>query len=235
MRCPLGIGLLGRPGGSAPADPTSVSGLVSWYRTYTGSPSNALWTDTVSGNNLVQATPGFQPVFASNWKNSKPSFLFNQVSGKFMQTAAFAGGAIANATILLVGDYGTGTVYSAIVDGIGASNRNIIEVNMATPALDIYAGSSTTPYTFTNDTKAHRFAAVFNGASSIGYLDGVSRTTGAAGAQSLTGLTLGGPYNGSAANCFNGNVGEVIIYNRVLTPAEIAKLDTYLVGQWGTA
>jgi hypothetical protein len=40
-----------------------------------------------------------------------------------------------------------------------------------------------------------------------------------------------GGFNG-AANLLNGKIAEVIVYNRVLTPAEYTQLNTYLTNKW---
>jgi len=45
---------------------------------------------------------------------------------------------------------------------------------------------------------------------------------------------LGGRYDYSATNAFGGTMNEIIVYDRILTDDERAKVETYLADKWGT-
>ena len=71
---------------------------------------------------------------------------------------------------------------------------------------------------------------VMNGASSSMFVDGVSKVTGSQGTTKFRQFKFS---SSSSESSWIGDYGEVLIYNRVLTSAEIEKVESYLNGKWG--
>lgn len=111
--------------------------------------------------------------------------------------------------------------YATLVDGVGASNRNIVRRYSLQPEWQIYAGSAPTGGTF--DTNPHLFVSYWNtGGDETLSVDGVVVINTAAGSQALTGLTIGGPLTG-AYSC-QGNIALVGLYEGDIT-ADVAWAD----------
>ena len=85
----------------------------------------------------------------------------------------------------------------------------------------------------TPDTSAHVFAVVFNGASSVIYIDGTSVGSANYGANGYSGMAffLGKDVGN---NYWGGLVGEVLVYKSALSGANITTVSAYLRAKWGT-
>ena len=80
------------------------------------------------------------------------------------------------------------------------------------------------------DTLPHALSALFNGASSQMWIDGVLAGSGNPHTYGWSGPTG----IGSAANPWDGLIAEVIFYNRVLSTVERQQVESYLATKWGT-
>lgn len=95
----------------------------------------------------------------------------------------------------------------------------------------MYGGSAVVASSIT-ETSGFRFAAaVFNGASSKGYVDG-STFTGSPGAGACEGVNLG---SFSGAVGLDGVIGEAILCSAAHDDATVAQVRTYAQAKWGTA
>jgi len=75
--------------------------------------------------------------------------------------------------------------------------------------------------------------ALFNNTSSVLQVNNFAATTGTCGTANAGGFTLGN--SGGGGSGVHTIVKEVIIYDRVLTAAEILKVKNYLSKKWGIA
>ena len=75
-------------------------------------------------------------------------------------------------------------------------------------------------------------AGIFDGSNSAIRTDGVERATGNVGSQSDNGsFSIGSRFDGSAF--LNGQVCEILVYDRKLDPVEIDQVESFLSDKWG--
>lgn len=113
-------------------------------------------------------------------------------------------------------------------DGITSGNRHALYDHTGSTGYGFFGGTQLTGGTV--DTNPHIFRAVYNTTSSVLYKDGTSIISGNAGSNTLTGLTLGA--NNAGATNFDGFLGEIIVYNKVLSTTEVTQVQTYLSKKW---
>jgi hypothetical protein len=66
------------------------------------------------------------------------------------------------------------------------------------------------------------------------YIDGISKTVKVGATGAFTGLLFGGLISGGSSNqSWNGYVGDILIYNQVLTTAQRQQVEGYLAYKWG--
>lgn len=173
------------------------------------------WYDQ-SGNsrNATQATAAKQPRIVNlgvvETLNSKPTIYNNVQDGKLI---ASSWSAVQPENVFFVWSMKNFQTW-------GSSNNNIFDGTsgdvgemriVSSTNSEIYAGSFLTQtYTIAAST-TYRTSILFNGASSNAYKDGVSQSTGDAGASNMGGLTL---FNyGSGNRGLDGYISEFLIYS----------------------
>lgn len=153
------------------------------------------WPDETANNrDLTQATAGSKPTYTASSAgfNNHPT-VATDGTADFMQTASWTG--LSSATIVLVGKLTGGSTTKIIVDGIGSSNRNALNSN-SSGKWGLNAGTSIASAA-NSDTSLHYFRAEFAATDTL-MIDGASSISGDAGSQTLTGLTFGSRYDGTA-------------------------------------
>lgn len=229
-------------------NPADISGLARHY----DASQEALgtlptWTDrSVNAAHLSHPTPANQPsvVEVSGKKavrfNGTSQFLYNSVP--FM----YAAGACTVFVVLKAAAHNGGTV-------LGESNTG-----SNNPAYLISSGTTASTYdnfrTYVrNDAGAasdlsSAFSEPFDGAvgvavhrdtgSAVTYLDnGIAdndRTYTRSGVVTLNTFSVGAFRRGTVSGYFNGDIYEIIIYNRALTEAEINRVGWYLSAKYGS-
>lgn len=183
------------------------------------------WADN-SGNgiNASQATAANQPEYVTS--GTRPLVRFNGTSHYL--TAAL-GTLTQPTTIFYAGSFGNKTG-GVMLDGTGSTNRQVIGAGTATTADVVMWSGSVGPSWGNMPQSFGVYTAVFNGASSSARKDGVQVNTGNPGSNSIQGLTLGARF--SAARFLDGDVGELLIYDRLLNATEIGQVETYLMNKW---
>jgi len=123
-------------------------------------------------------------------------------------------------------------VHAFVWDGDDATNRaDLYKSETLDPdGWVAYAGSALDDGVA--DANWHTFVMVYNGASSVLYLNGVSVVSGNAGAAGLDGLTIGARYSGELP--WKGNFGPFLIYSGVPSSADINQINAFL-SKWGAA
>ena len=194
----------------------------------------SLWTDSSgSGNDATQENADDQPTFVSFSDDfNRPVVRFDGTSDWLaLPTGEDAPFTLDAVTVLV----------NAKFNEIGANNQYIIACNSDVSGttdrlricLDTNAGGFLFRvgdsawkgiYTTETNTDVHAFAIT---STAEGYIDGALIGTSANGSsESPTSLNLGSFANGKK-DWFNGDIAEVLIYNRVLTAEEIAEVGTY--------
>lgn len=213
--------------------PLTIPGLAAWYDasdpiflTVDDSGYVSQWDD-LSGNrrHLTQGTGSKQPQSGTVTQNGLNVVDFD--GDDYMVTAAFTQ---AQPTTWFVvarntqaSEYLWDGLFGRQAFGMGLSSPGEICGYAGSPALSI---AQTTPVTAL-------WTVEFNGVSSVLRRNGTTIKTGDAGTYSLSGgWVLGARYT------YNGNlvgwVGEVIMYDGLLSTDDRATIEAYLKAKWGT-
>lgn len=230
-----------RPGAySSTFDPSSVSGLLSWWKSDAGvldaggaTPDNAeaiaTWQDQ-SGNarHLQQGTAGNRPLYNS-LTFSVPVLEFDEVTADFLITTTTQPSDTPPFTIFLlwaprVGVNNAAIVFNTNQAGVGA----FFLEDTGTDTFYLNAGSSVAGAAYTPGTWAYS-SLVYNGASSKHFKDGVSVGTGNPGARNLAGFCLGAYITGGDPTHMY--VRECLIYNSEITGTDLTNIHTYLASR----
>jgi hypothetical protein len=187
-------------------------------------------------HDLTQSTDAARMVLRTNVVNGEP--VLRNADGDSLQ-GTFNAGITQPFTYFLVFRVDTTVTNDDTgrfaCDGDDNTNRAIIgkDSDPDPDELGVYAGSwlhGSQP-----DTDFHYITAVFNGASSQFWLDGVSEASGDAGSKDVDGLTIGANYQGAAGNVdWIGDIAEIIIYDSELSAADRAEVETYLSNKYGS-
>lgn len=219
-----------------PFTPASITGLTDWYDD-TGM-SAASWTDKVGSDPLVQATAGNRPSVVAASQNGRSVMRFDGVDNFMTSTGAWINGVEAYTIFfarVCADDSGSPCLFST------TSGQDFAQlVSGGTVKFDA-AVSANANYSSTNAflTEAFRYSAAgvtipnklrywLNGIEKV-----VDSSGGAADTNTGSNTFLLGSFNGSILFAPM-DVGEIIIYNRALTPAEIGQVSAYLKTRWGT-
>lgn len=117
--------------------------------------------------------------------------------------------------------------FDRFYDGSDSTHRGLLGQNTSSPKIAPYAGS------FLGDSSALSVGAygvvsvAFNGANSFYFVNLGSRITGDAGAQNMTGFTLGAGFDGNAAG--NMEAVEILVFSGIPT----ANAQSYIVQALG--
>jgi len=233
-------GLMAQAPGGVP------SGLVVWLKANQGTDGLndgdllSIWGDHSGlGNNATQPVAAAKPIFLKTALNGNAAVQFN------------GGARFFNINLLGISN-SQYTILSVIRRGAAASNQYFLGVQQSSPtglhmgyrlnnSLRLFdntvsANAAVANFSAGNETPAivissysntvgRTVTEVKNGASSFGW-------NANTGAMVFTGNgAIGRGFN---ANGFNGLVAEVIVYNRVLTTAELKNIQTYLSVKYGT-
>lgn len=218
--------------------PNQIASLVAWYEVQrlalADNAAIASLTDlSGNGNHAVQGTAGNRPVNKTGILNGLAVARFTAASLHCLQTAAFGASLAQPSTIFAVANCSSIAANRNICDGIATSDRHLIQVTPTTHVL--FGGASGS--TGVSATGARIYVAQFNNASSFLRLNGTQGSNVTAGTNALTGLTIGARFDGAAApsGFMEGDIAEVILYNRALSTAEMRKIERYLGRKYGLA
>ena len=241
--------LFGKAQNSTPifVNPRSYSGLLMWFdaddaTTITGSPVSQ-WADKSGNNNhLVQATAGQRPATGSI-VNTHNCLSFSSASSNWMYATGVSGTPNTVIAIFKSADV-TFPNFSAFIGSRASSSDKV-----ANSAHDsgIFATSG--------QTKVHTVASAtgvridgIGGASatdfsnylvSVGFSGGIDSVahmvvyTDDHSAPGVSNYVVGAdPFSAVGSRHFNGNICELLVYNRALTQTEIGFIEIYLVVKW---
>jgi hypothetical protein len=195
------------------------------------------WGDLSGWNNdASQGTSGNQPIVAESAINAKPALSFNGTTSKLTLPTSTSLGIQSNPyELFIVAKSSSGNVQFLIAGGAyeqfeyhlnGAAGARFI------PTTSVYIDKSTTG-SYTNGS-AHLFSArasATGGAVRVDGIDGVTTGSNILSSNSAN-LMLGVRSDGTYY--FNGDIAEVIIYNRILTESERDSVEQYLDNRYQT-
>ena len=208
------------------------------------------WNDQLAGDNIVaqnvsQASAGNRPQYIASGLNGLPVIRFNAGTdaalGDYMDGPSVLSGPVAR-TVFVVGNSNlTGTRYFLEM-GPGVANANGAQWRL-TPEVAVRVSSGNVLFDQAVDTSFSILAAqhVANADTTdvMAYLNGDSLNQGPFVSQSINtanaGFRLGADNNLGVANDFDGDIAEVLIYERFLTPEEMNDVGAYLTLKYGIA
>lgn len=176
-----------------------------------------IWYDqSGNGYNLEQVTSTRQPQIVSSGSvltlNNKPSMYNNgSTTNPWNMTVTFGSTLSQPNTIFNMGSNSNQTAAGYLWDGIGVSNRTGLYQSGGN-TLNLFAGNTLTASYTSNINTQRLIFAKYNGASSSVAVNNGTATTGNAGTQSLTGLTINSNY-GLGVGLIPTNQQEFILWN----------------------
>lgn len=191
------------------------------------------WYDQAGGNNLAQATSSKQPLFVASGQNGRPIADFDDGASQFMQVT-YSGALSQPFTVYVTCQLDeaqvTGNAPVYVVDGSTAARMIMGRVFTTENVWAWYAGSW--QYDGGSDSDWHVWTAIFNGASSELFIDGISRDTGDVNTQNAVGLTVGAQRS-TADNFWHGGVASIVIADPVHDASNQAAALTAINSYWG--
>ena len=220
-------------------NPKSISGLFAWYDatasstlTMSGSSVTAIADRSGNGRNAVQAVGAYQPVMSTIGSRAAIAFAPQNL------LAAVTSYTITAQSVFAVCAIDGLTAFSRIV-AQESETENAVHIPLLIPNPATYAVGTYNGGGFRSSVSVTQSAGIIaeshHSGSSL-----TCRANGVAGASfssslnfSPTKLLLGN--SGGVFNGLTGRLGEVLIWNRALTAAEILTTRRYLSAKWGIA
>lgn len=225
--------------------PTQLSNLRNWYEPdptvwfqssggsgAVGSDGDPLgyWGDK-SGNarHLTQSTSGARPSVYFDALNGYPVVRF---AGSHWLTTSTWSAESQPLTAFAVARCTDNTAQRQIFDGHTTGGSRITLFYQTSNRLTLYAGTAVN-YTVGDVSAFALVAAMFNTTSSVLSVDRIC-TNGAGGGNTFSGMHVGSNHNGNNEFLI-GDIAEILVYGRLLTYAEIAMVENYLIQKYGLA
>lgn len=210
--------------------------LIAWFDASKGITLNGAdvsqWDDqSGNGNNLIQGTEANQPLFNSSDANfnNQASLTFDGVSERLVRTT-FVGGELSQPnTIFLVYKFADTAATYVVLDG--KTTRHLF-FSSTTVSTIMHGGTNQNIHAVSTTT--HVLVLLFNGASSLAWRDGILSTpAGSPGTSTFNGIVLGAnqPEN---LSFMNGEISEILVYNKDLSGAEKNIVGNYQANRYGT-
>jgi hypothetical protein len=184
------------------------------------------WTDlSVNNYHATQASENLRPKYKNSGINGNPVVAFDGVDD-YLITSPFSAISQPN-TVFVVWKANTRGL-QFVVDGIANTNRH--GIFQRTDRIEFFAGNSVS-YTDVGPLNGMITTAIFNGAGSEIWENGESKATGNIGSHSLTGITVGAR-QAHSTGFLDGDIAEILIYNRALNQNERIQIELYLDGKY---
>ena len=222
---------------SAPVGP--VGGMLVWFKAdaITGLSDNsglATWLDSSgNGNTASQATGALQPTYytTTHSLNGLPVVWWTDAT-RYMTTSTLSTSPLSTGTVFAVAAFNSSLgSYQYLMDGGDSTHRWAMGTGIDNVGNMALGAGSTIEYPFL-DGGSHVWTYLVNGASSAIRLDGWTIVTGNTGSDQLEAITLGNNYEPVINNGAGPYLAELILYNGILTNAQIQQNETYLNHKW---
>jgi hypothetical protein len=212
------------------------------------------WEDqSGNGNDFIQTNSNFQPVYKTNVLCSRPALRFEVARKTFLQSSMLMSGAktafivfvmpvmnnAANTFLSIKSNTGLFTEIVA-TDFLGYRPITFIADLSSTPAGSFYQSSVGVNVSFA--AQGNMVCVTYNGGAntspasySVNYdnLTPPVSSGGLLGRYTGDGTTIGGRAPAQNINFLNGDLAEIIVFNRVLNSVEISDVSSYLVSKYG--
>jgi hypothetical protein len=229
-------------------DPSTLAiprtGLALWLRadslvsTTSGSNVTSWGDSSASLNTASQSVTANQPVLVANAVNGLPAVNFT--GSKFLQLPAGMANFTSGASLFVLMSPTSVTAGARVLDlGNGATSDNLqLQLTSSTgAALYVYTGATASNVTSTSAISLGRFQlleAIHNGSASASIF-----TNGLLGAQgtvnNITNILRNNNYVGQGSaggNSLNGQIAELILFNRAVTESEQATIEGYFLQRY---
>lgn len=221
------------------------SGLITWLKTDNGvtlSGSDVShWQDMSGANiNAAQTNSSYRPEFATNAANGFPVLRFDG-SSKFLNLNAVSSNLSPGASLFIVAKPVAVAANARLIElGNGASNNNIYlsQPNNTDLSLYVYNNSSPSSVTGSGAITLNQFqvlSALHNGSGTATLLTD-SNQTGQGSISNINNVTRSSNFIGTDAGntlFFEGDIAEIMLYNRQLSSLERYQVESYLSGKYG--
>ena len=227
--------------------PAVASGLRSWFRANLGvvkdaSNSVSQWTD-LSGNGFhVTQTGALEPLWVAAATNSQPAIQFNGTTYLKTRTAVDETNGSNDLTVIAVAvPASTQSAYSSLVDLSSDTARGFVFGQLAantnqfqlwfTDAAQV--GWNPGPAVGATAGAAQVITVIKNGTNAASYLNSVTQgttTVPAAMLDPVAALAVGNRASGNYG--YNGQIAEVLVYNRALSDGERASIEAALQSKY---
>ncbi len=227
-------------------NPRSLSGLLAWYDpsdassvTLNGSNISQLADKSGNGRNATQSTAAVQPARVSAVQNGLSVCRFNGTTRNDELVVSIPMSSAV--TLFWLGTPTTGKDDTYLVSGSGSGGRPAIisRYTLIVGGLGLrrdYAYFGGGGDSAVIATSASGFSVVAytltDGVSVIGYLNG-TQTVSATPANTISGLNIIRLGSASAVAFANADLGEFLVWNRVLSASERQRVERYLGRKWG--
>jgi len=231
---------LGVGGGSFPTAPSS-SNLVAWYKTETLALADGAavvtWPDSSGqGNDITQGTAGKRPTFKTGVLQGRDAVRYSNANDSCLIDATPSGLGAAGYTAYVVFKVGT-WLNNALLLATNSSTAGVILSNGAAQTFYSIAHGGNGVQVDTGEGGGAKAARIVRGGwapntmaiyvggvgpLSLGNSDAFSQTLICVGAHDDTDTTLN----------FDGDIGEVLLYNGDISASEKTTTQGYLVGRW---
>jgi hypothetical protein len=222
--------------------PSSLSGLVAWLKADAISASDgdavASWVDSSGNSNTpVQATAANKPTYTTNVLNGLPVVRFDGNDGLTMPTAGNFD--LATPTIFVVAKRNAGTSGSIMgksTTGFTDGRRRKMAVATSSGGIAYAAGSDSQSIAITatpGNWNMFGVVATSNTSHSI-YLNGTKTdftTTLADSTLNAANMIIGSNF-AVGTEPFNGDIAEIIIFNRALSSTQVVGIENYLANKY---
>ena len=187
--------------------------------------------DSGSSRSLTEVWGSPSPAYVASGPGGMPTIRFNN-GGGIGRTSSSWGTLSQPCTVFVVCYQDNPDATDYILDSTNSSNRLALTsgIDGSTRYWKVYGGSSVyTQKLVAEEALIHTI--VYYGSSSEHYIDGVLVKTGDVGSGSFDGITLG-MHVLHTGNALDGDISEVLFYDKVLTRKEIQKMEGYLTGKY---
>lgn len=227
--------------------PQRSANMALWLRsdvgvTYNGSNQVSKWIDqSGNGNHALQSTSSNQPTISTNAINGLPALSFNGTSQYLQLLSGFANFTSGASIFVVVNPTSTASDARFIELGT-AANTNTISLQRysttAGPGFYVYSGASGSSVVSTSGltTSQYQLVEALHNGSNVAtlYTNGTQIVQGAI--NSIPNITrtgnIGTNYSHSG-NFIQGQIAEVIVYNKILTDSERQTVESYIYGKYG--
>lgn len=226
-------------GASKKFSPSQLTGLTGWYDpsdtssiTSSGGSVSQINDKSGSANHATQGTAANQPITGTRTINGLNSLDFDGSNDNLVLPPAMYPLATGAWTYFAVFQSDVSSGAARIVVGSTAGTVNHGIYGFGYNARQGTGQTAITPYSTTNaDLNGHIYVGRRSGTFVEAFGDnGDYGSLNTAADAALSAFVIG-----SSASTMDGRLGEVIMYNRALTDAEVNQIGAYLQSKWGIA